>query len=72
MNLNLNGALYFYINIPAKNSLVTLHTESCSIVSEPLKRKYVGLFPSKSYAFEKLSKQYPELKICKKCLGEDY
>lgn len=72
MDLNINGALYFYINIPAKKNVVTLHSESCPKVSEPLKRKYVGLFPSKSYAFEKLKQQYPELKICEKCLGEAY
>lgn len=70
MDINTNGALYFYINIPAEENLVTLHSETCFKVAEPLKRKYVGLFPSKAFALDKLKHRYPDLQVCKNCLGD--
>ncbi len=71
MDLHRNGALYFYINVPKNDRPIMLHSENCKEISNPLHRKYVGLFYSQRFALEKLKAEYPKIKVCRQCLDED-
>ncbi len=59
---------YFYVSRTETDESILLHQESCKLISNPLSRKYVGLFPSSLVAIEKLKENYPQLKLCKDCL----
>lgn len=58
--------IYFYVT--KLQELDILHQESCKLISDPLSRKYVGLFPNSLVALEKLRENYPELILCRDCL----
>lgn len=60
--------IYFYVSTIRNLGGFILHQESCELISNPLSRKYVGLFPSSLVAIEKLKENYPDLKLCKDCL----
>ena len=63
--------IYFYVDTPDENLTTVLHREHCFKISNPLLRKYVGLFASKSEAMDRLKHMYPTLKTCKHCLKDE-
>lgn len=60
--------IYFYVSTIKSLKGNILHQEHCELISNPLSRKYVGLFPNSLVAIEKLKENYPDLVLCKDCL----
>lgn len=63
--------IYFYVSNPEGSSkTVLLHKEDCQHIINPLSRRYVGLFPNKLVAIERLEEKFPGLQSCKHCLED--
>ena len=63
--------IYFYVDTPVEDTATRLHREHCVKIRNPLLRKYVGLFSSKTEALDHLKHLYPVLKTCKHCLKDE-